>query len=122
MIPVVSDPSDLSEQLDKTKVTGIQQVDTLQDGIHNLVGGQVGQGGIGQPVGDLVSKQFINRAERGGKDDQGRRLESQGPLGGYGQGAMDGVKGVGNTVTGGVKGAGNAVTGLFGGGGGATKN
>jgi hypothetical protein len=41
----------------------------------------------------LASKEGINRAERGGKDEQGRPLESQGPLGGYGQGAVDGVKG-----------------------------
>ncbi|KAH6908437.1 hypothetical protein BKA70DRAFT_1372032 [Coprinopsis sp. MPI-PUGE-AT-0042] len=107
------------QQLDRTKVTGIKQVDTLQDGVHNLVSGQVGQGGIGQPIGDLTSKQFINRFERGGKDEQGRRIENQGPLGGYGQGAMDGVTGAGNAVAGGVKGAGGAVSGLFGGGGGS---
>lgn len=96
-------------------MTGIEQVDTLQDGVHNLVGGQVGQGGIGQPIGDLASKQFINRAERGGKDEQGRTIENQGPLGGYSQGAMEGVAGAGNAVAGGVKGAGGAVSGLLGG-------
>jgi hypothetical protein len=58
------------------------------------VSGQVGQGGLAQPLGDALSKEGINRAERGGKDDQGRPIESQGPLGGYGQGAVDGLKGM----------------------------
>ncbi|KAF2261726.1 hypothetical protein CC78DRAFT_449273, partial [Lojkania enalia] len=59
------------QQLDKTKVTGVDQVDTLQDGVNNLAGGQVGKGGFAQPVGDALSKEGINRAERGGKDEQG---------------------------------------------------
>jgi hypothetical protein len=116
--------NNLPEQLDKTKVTGIDQVDNLQDGVNNLVGGQVGKGGLAQPVGDAFSKEGINRAERGGKDENG---QSSGPLGGYGQSAMDGVKGAGSGLTGGaksagsgvsdgVKGAGGAVGGMFGGG------
>lgn len=64
------------EQLDKTKVTHIEQVDTLQDGVNGAVAGQVGQGGLLQPVGDLVSKEGFNRAERGGKDEQGGILPS----------------------------------------------
>jgi hypothetical protein len=55
-------------------VTGIEQVDTLQDGVHNLVAGQVGQGGLLQPIGDLASKEGLNRAERQGKDDKGSYL------------------------------------------------
>jgi hypothetical protein len=82
------------ENLDKTKVTGNEQIDTAQDGVNGLVSGQMGQGGLAQPLGDAVSKEGINRAERGGKDEQGRSIEGQGPLGGYGQGAVDGVKGV----------------------------
>lgn len=70
------------ENLDKTKVTGVEQVDNLQDGVNNLVSGQVGKGGLAQPLGDAFSKEGINRAERGGKDDKGRSIESQGPLGG----------------------------------------
>ncbi|KAI0009058.1 hypothetical protein F4779DRAFT_618034 [Xylariaceae sp. FL0662B] len=66
------------EQLDKTKVTGVEQVDTLQDGVHNLAAGQVGQGGLLQPVGDLVSKEGINRSERQGKDEQGGYLPNVG--------------------------------------------
>ncbi|KAK8040953.1 C6 zinc finger protein [Apiospora phragmitis] len=67
------------EQLGKTKVTGVEQVDTLQDGVHNLVAGQVGQGGLLQPVGDLVSKEGANRAERQGKDDKGSYLPTSLP-------------------------------------------
>lgn len=70
------------ENLDKTKITGISQVDSLQDGVNGLVSGQVGQGGLAQPLGDHLSKEGINRAERGGKDDKGRSVEAQGPLGG----------------------------------------
>ncbi|KAK3951300.1 hypothetical protein QBC32DRAFT_262663 [Pseudoneurospora amorphoporcata] len=62
------------DTLSKTKVTNIEQVDTLQDGVHNLVAGQVGQGGLGQPVGDLLSKEGVNRMERKGKDERGGYL------------------------------------------------
>ncbi|KAI0517619.1 hypothetical protein F5B22DRAFT_603552 [Xylaria bambusicola] len=41
--------------LDRTKVTGIDQVDSLQDGTHNLAASTLGQGGILEPVGDAVS-------------------------------------------------------------------
>ena len=82
------------QNLDKTKLTGNEQIDTAQDGVNSLVSGQMGQGGLAQPLGDAISKEGINRAERGGKDDQGRPVESQGPLGGYGQGAVDGMKGM----------------------------
>ncbi|KAI0471539.1 hypothetical protein GGR56DRAFT_677444 [Xylariaceae sp. FL0804] len=62
------------QQLDQSKVTGVSQVDTLQDGVHGLAAGQVGQGGLLQPVGDAFSKEGINRAERGGRDDKGGYL------------------------------------------------
>ncbi|KAI1346614.1 hypothetical protein F5Y01DRAFT_17222 [Xylaria sp. FL0043] len=42
--------------LDRTKVTGIDQVDKLQDSTNDLAASQVGQGGLLQPVGDLVSE------------------------------------------------------------------
>ncbi|KAL1592897.1 hypothetical protein SLS59_009539 [Nothophoma quercina] len=114
------------QNLDKTKVTGVSQVDNLQDGVNDLVSGQVGKGGLAQPIGDAFSKEGINRAERGGKDENGNPIESQGPLGGYGQGAVDGVKGgagavgggvqnVGSSVTGGAKNAGGYLGGLWGG-------
>ncbi|KAF2194961.1 hypothetical protein K469DRAFT_929 [Zopfia rhizophila CBS 207.26] len=57
------------QQLDKTKVTGVDQVDNLQDGINNLVGGQLGKGGLAQPAGDIASKEGVNRAERNGKGE-----------------------------------------------------
>ncbi|KAF2628279.1 hypothetical protein BU25DRAFT_410369 [Macroventuria anomochaeta] len=114
------------QNLDKTKVTGVSQVDNLQDGVNGLVSGQVGQGGLAQPIGDALSKEGINRAERSGKDENGNPIESQGPLGGYGQGAVDGVKGgagavgsgaqsVGSGVAGGAKSAGGYIGGLWGG-------
>ncbi|CAG5181246.1 uncharacterized protein ALTATR162_LOCUS9666 [Alternaria atra] len=109
------------QNLDKTKVTGVSQVDNLQDGVNGLVGGQIGKGGIAQPLGDAVSKEGINRAERGGKDDKGKPIEGQGPLGGYGQSAADGVKGGASSVAGGAKSAGGYIGGMFGGGKGEQK-
>ncbi|GAB7358206.1 hypothetical protein MBLNU230_g0358t1 [Neophaeotheca triangularis] len=64
------------DTLDKSKVTGVEQVDTLQDSVNNAVGQQVGKGGVLQPVGDMASKEGINRAERGGKDDSGSYASS----------------------------------------------
>ncbi len=56
-----------------------------------------------------MSKEGINRAERGGKDEHGNNIESQGPLGGYGASAVEGVK----SGAGGLK---DGVGGLMGGG------
>ena len=67
------------DTLNKTKVTRVEQVDNLQDGINNTIGSQLGQGGIAQPIGDVVGKEGINRAERKGKDDKGQM--ASGPLG-----------------------------------------
>lgn len=64
--------------MDKSKVTGVEQVDKLQDSVNSTVSGQVGQGGLLQPVGDAVSQEGVNRAERGGKDDGGSYLSSAG--------------------------------------------
>ncbi|KAI0867458.1 hypothetical protein GGS24DRAFT_485545 [Hypoxylon argillaceum] len=44
------------DQLEQTKVTGIKQVDALQDGANDLAASQLGQGGLLQPVGDLASE------------------------------------------------------------------
>lgn len=109
------------ENLNKTKVTGISQVDNLQDGVNNLVIGQVGQGGIGEPVGNLASKEGINRAERQGKDQNGSYIPETGGV----PGAKP-LAETGNNVIGGVakgsKQVGGAVSqglgGMFGGGGG----
>lgn len=101
-------------------MTGVEQVDTLQDGVHNLAAGQVGQGGLLQPIGDLTSKEGINRAERQGKDDEGGYVPTAVPGSGAVNtatgGIADGSKAVAGTATDGVKGAGSYVGGLFGGG------
>lgn len=105
--------------LDQTKVTGVDQVDTLQDGVNNLAAGQVGQGGLLQPVGDLASKEGLTRTERQGKDENGGYAPSDLPgastVNNVASGAVEGGKNVGNTTADGLKGAGSAVGGLFGG-------
>jgi hypothetical protein len=60
------------EQLEQTKVTGVEPVNKMQDGVNNLVGGQLGQGGAGEGVGNMLSKEGVNRTERGGKDESGK--------------------------------------------------
>lgn len=108
------------DTLGKSKVTGVKQVDTLQDGVHNLVAGQVGQGGLLQPAGDLASKEGINRAERQGKDDQGGYAPSQLPgskmANDTASAFVEGGKGVAAKSTDGINGAGNYVSGMLGGG------
>ncbi|KAJ5108153.1 hypothetical protein N7456_004828 [Penicillium angulare] len=59
------------DSLSQTKVTGIDQVDQIQDDANNLVGNQLGDKGLFKPVGQFVSKEGINRAERNGKDEEG---------------------------------------------------
>ncbi|KAI0108598.1 hypothetical protein GGR51DRAFT_120589 [Nemania sp. FL0031] len=64
------------DQLDKTKVTGVQQVDKLQDGANDLAASQIGQGGILQPVGDLGSegmKLVDPRGKDRGKGGEGNK-------------------------------------------------
>lgn len=113
------------DTLAKSKVTGITQVDKLQDGVNNVVSDQVGKDGILEPVGNMASKEGINRAERGGKDDQG---SYGGPMASYtdpvaektqgaGQGLAGGAQSAGSTVTEGAKGAGGYLGGILGGGG-----
>jgi hypothetical protein len=98
--------------MDKTKVTGVKQVDKLQDDVNNLAAGQVGKGGLLQPVGDLASKEGINRAERHGKDDSGSY--APGPLGDVANPVAEGAKGAGGKVMEGGKSAGGYVQGLWG--------
>ena len=78
------------DSLGKTKVTGVDQVDNLQDGVNNLAAGQVGKGGLLQPVGDMASKEGVNRAERQGKDDSGSY--APGALGNAANPVVDGRK------------------------------
>lgn len=99
-------------------------MDTLQDGVHGLVAGQVGQGGLLQPLGDAVSKEGINRAERQGKDDSGTYggaassvtdpVVNNTKAGGEAVGR--GAQNVGGSVMSGAKSAGGYVGGVFGGG------
>lgn len=101
----------VKDNLSKTKVTGVKQVDSLQDGVNSLVAGQLGQDGLGRPVGDVISKEGLNRFERKGKGEDG----SYDPTG-----VTDKLSQGGNAVAGGVlnggKAVGGAVGGLFGGG------
>lgn len=105
-------------------MTGISQVDRLQDDVNNLVGNQVGKDGLFRPVGDMASKEGINRTERAGKDESGT-------YGGAAAGISDpvinnaqkagksvagGAQTAGSTATEGLKSAGGYVGGMFGGG------
>ncbi|KAG8628528.1 hypothetical protein KVT40_004401 [Elsinoe batatas] len=103
------------DTLNKTQVSGIEPVDKLQGGVTDTVAGQVGKGGLLQPVGDMASKEGINRAERGGKDDKG---SYGGPLGGVTDPMVNKAKDGGNAATEGAKGAGSYVGSFFGGKGG----
>ena len=62
----------------------------------------------------MASKEGVNRAERGGKDDKG----SYGPgaLGNVANPVAEGAKGASNTIVDGGKSAGGYVSGMFGGG------
>ncbi len=63
----------------------------------------------------MVSKEGINRAERGGKDEQGHT--APGPLGGVTDPLTNNAKAGAGKLGEGAKGAGGYVGGLFGGGG-----
>lgn len=97
----------------------MKQVDQIQDDVNNMVGNQLGENGLLAPVGNALSKEGVNRAERGGKDENG---SYGGPLGGVtdpvvsgakgaGQGVASGAQSLGSSVAGGAK----SVGGLFGG-------
>ncbi|KXX73105.1 hypothetical protein MMYC01_210152 [Madurella mycetomatis] len=104
------------QNLDKTKVTNIKQVDTLQDGVHSLVSDQLGQDGLAAPAGDLVSREGINRAERKGKDERGGYVPDTAgqTAAGAGNAVLGGVVAGGAQAAGAVKGAGEKVGGWWG--------
>ncbi|OCL08408.1 hypothetical protein AOQ84DRAFT_248626, partial [Glonium stellatum] len=104
----------VKQQLNKTKLTGIEQVDNLQDGVNNLAAGQLGKGGLGESIGKLASKEGVNRAERGGKDEHGKSTEKQGSLGGYTVPLTENAKKGGEGLVEGAKGAGGYLGGWFG--------
>ncbi|KAJ5132000.1 hypothetical protein N7448_006158 [Penicillium atrosanguineum] len=100
------------EQLAKTKVTGIDQVDQIQDDVSNLAGNQVGDKGLFAPVGQFASKEGINRAERNGKDESGSHA---GPAKSYVDTGKDGASNVGSGLAQGAESAQNYVAGGLGG-------
>jgi hypothetical protein len=102
-----------TDALGKTKVTGIEQVDTLQDGVNNTAASQLGKGGLLQPIGDMASKEGVNRAERGGKDEKGN--SAAGPMSKVANPVAENAKTGGNAIMDGAKGAGGYVSGLWGG-------
>lgn len=110
--------------MDKSKVTGIDQVDKIQDDVNRLVSGQIGKGGLLQPVGDMVSKEGINRAERDGKDEKGAHggpaASVTDPIANNakyaGQGVYGTAQSAGSTMINGAKSAGGYLGGVVDGG------
>lgn len=82
--------------------------------MHGLVAGQLGQDGVLAPVGNAFSKEGINRAERGGKGEDGQYVA--GPAGSVVNPIAQGGAKVGGGVMDAGKSAGGLVGGLFGGG------
>jgi len=93
--------------LDKAKVTNIDQVDKLQDNVNGLVSSQVGKGGLLQPVGDMASKEGVNRVERQGKDESG---SYGGPAASVTDPMVTTGKGAGSTLTQGASSAAGSVS------------
>ncbi|PWY69063.1 hypothetical protein BO70DRAFT_300274 [Aspergillus heteromorphus CBS 117.55] len=108
------------DSLSKTKITGSKQVDQIQDDVNNLIGNQVGENGLLAPLGNMASKEGINRAERGGKDDQG---SYGGPMAGItdpvdetsqraGQGLSSGIQSAGSSLASGAQNVGSVLPGF----------
>lgn len=64
--------------------------------MHAVAANQLGQEGLARPVGDLVSKEGLNRAERGGKDENAEYVPGQGEAAGAAEVPAAGVKDMGN--------------------------
>ena len=104
------------DTLDKTKLDSVPQVGKIQGDVNSLVAGQFGKDGLAQPIGDFVSKEGVNRAERGGKDDKGNYVD--GPAGTVANPVAQGASSAGGYLSSagqGVKSAGGYVGGLVGG-------
>ncbi|KAJ5935075.1 hypothetical protein N7466_004622 [Penicillium verhagenii] len=84
------------DSLSKTKITGVDQVDQLQDDVNNLVGNQIGNKGLLSPAGKFASKEGVNRAERNGKDEDGSYGGSTAST--FTDAGAKGIKGVGSGV------------------------
>ncbi|KAF7955524.1 hypothetical protein EAE96_004450 [Botrytis aclada] len=104
----------IKDALNKTKVTGVSQIDQIQDDVHNLVGNQLGENGLLAPIGNLAGKEGINRMERNGKDEDGSyggpTLAISDPIinnaKGAGQGILGGAQSAGSGLASGAKSAG----------------
>ena len=59
------------DALDKIKVTGISQIDNLQNGVNNLIEGQIGKEELLASFENAVSEKGVNCMKRGEKDEQG---------------------------------------------------
>ena len=81
--------------------------------MNNTIGSQIGKGGLLQPIGDMASKEGVNRAERSGKDEKGETIP--GPMGKVANPITENAKSGGSAVMDGAKGAGGYVSGLWGG-------
>jgi len=62
----------VQDKLNKTKITGDKNVDAIQDGVNEGVTGQFKKGGLLEGVGNITSKEGMNRGERQGKNDKGQ--------------------------------------------------
>ncbi|KAJ5364626.1 uncharacterized protein N7496_010339 [Penicillium cataractarum] len=94
------------DTLAKTKVTGIDQVDKIQDDTANLVGNQIGDKGLLKPVGQFASKEGVNRAERNGKDESGSYM---GPVAGLFDKGKEGASSAGSGLARGAESVQNAI-------------
>lgn len=63
-LPLTNTPPPNLDKLG-THVTGDKNVNAVQDGVAEGVGGQFAKGGLLSPVGEGISKEGVNRAERG---------------------------------------------------------
>lgn len=83
----------------KTDVTGDKNLNAVQGGVAEGLGGQFGKGGLLGGVGNAASSQGFNRAERGDTGPVGKLQEG-------GKSAGEQAKGLGSTLTGGMLGGG----------------
>ncbi|MCJ1413526.1 hypothetical protein MMC19_007632 [Ptychographa xylographoides] len=82
------------ENLKSANITGDKNIGAITDGVAEGVGGQFSSGGLLGGVGDMSSKEGVNRAERGdtGPFDKAKMEKQQ--------------KGWGETLSGGMLGGG----------------
>ena len=77
LMPPANKPPSLLPKTEKlnTDVTGDKNVQAVQGGIAEGVGGQFSSGGLLGGVGDMASKEGVNRAERGDPGLDPKELE-----------------------------------------------